>query len=404
LIFGVELLAVVSTVVALSSDSVTPRDVFHLIFLLALGSAYFEVSRQVEQRRSLIAVNGPTLVNMSSVWTLAGALILPPGLACIVPIVGFLHMWQRSWRLVENIRPHRVVYNAATAVVCTFGVSLVIHHGLTHQGLPLAATATAIGTVLLAAVTYRLINLTFVAAAISLSTGSSPFTAMRHSMGENLVELGTLALGGVTAEAVTHEPWFAVLVLPAVFMLQHHSLMNQLLDAATVDSKTELLNAGAWRQLAERDLTRANRANTPVSVLVIDMDHFKLINDTHGHLAGDAALKAVGEALSDELRGHDAVGRFGGEEFVALLSVDAETAVRVAERIRGRIASLSVYLVDGDVNTTIHFTASVGVAGRGGVHRELDELISAADRAVYEAKRQGRNTVRLSTEHAALSA
>jgi diguanylate cyclase (GGDEF)-like protein len=214
-----------------------------------------------------------------------------------------------------------------------------------------------------------------------------------------------LVLGAATAVLVVQVPPLALLVLPAVFLLQHRALLKQLVEAATIDTKTELLNAAAWRQLAQRELERAGRQKTATAVLVIDMDHFKRLIDTYGHLAGDEALKAVGEALADELRGYDAVGRFGGEEFVALLpSVDGPTAVGVAERVRERIESVQVRVErrTGGIGS-IAVTASVGVAAaQGGV--ELDDLLRAADGALYAAKAAGRNVVRRAPSQVTTSA
>ncbi len=176
-----------------------------------------------------------------------------------------------------------------------------------------------------------------------LSGASRKASDLLGSFSDNVLEFATLGLGAVTAALVVTVPLLALIVLPAVFLLQHQALIRQLVEAATIDSKTELLNAAAWRQLAQRELERAERQHTMTAVLVIDMDRFKHINDAYGHLAGDTALKAVGEALADELRGYDAVGRFGGEEFVAMLpGVDGPTARGVAERIRRRIEALTV--------------------------------------------------------------
>jgi diguanylate cyclase (GGDEF)-like protein len=220
---------------------------------------------------------------------------------------------------------------------------------------------------------------------------------MLGSWPDNRLELSTLALGGVTAALVVEMPWLAAIVLPAVFLLEHHALIRQLVEAATIDTKTELLNAGAWRRLAQREIERAERQRTPTAVVVIDMDRFKQINDAYGHLAGDTTLKAVGEALADELRGYDAVGRFGGEEFVALLpSLDETAAERVGERIRHRIASLSISVEPlVGASTIIAVTASVGVAVASADGAVLDDMLRAADQALYIAKGAGRNQVRV---------
>ena len=156
---------------------------------------------------------------------------------------------------------------------------------------------------------------------------------------------------------------------------------------ATRDAKTGLLNAGAWRHEAERELVRAERLEAPVTVFMLDLDHFKNLNDAHGHQAGDAALKAVADCIGDALRGYDAVGRFGGEEFVALLTdIDAVQAGKVANRLLERIRTLRL-AHEGSI------TASIGVGvGRSDAH-SVDDLISVADQALYVAKNSGRDRV-----------
>ncbi len=268
----------------------------------------------------------------------------------------------------------------------------------------LAGGAAALTTVVAIAI-YRVVNRSLIVAAIACSCGLPRLSGLCGTLATNALEFSTLVLGAATAVLVVRVPPLAVLVLPAVFLLQHRALLKQLVQAATIDTKTELLNAGAWRQLAQRELERAARQGTATAVLVFDMDHFKRLNDTYGHLAGDEALKAVGEALADELRGYDAVGRFGGEEFVALLpGVNGPTAVGVAERVRARIEAVPIKIErrTGGIGD-IAVTASIGVAAaQGGV--DLDDLLRAADGAVYAAKAAGRNTVRRATGQAVTAA
>ncbi len=252
----------------------------------------------------------------------------------------------------------------------------------------------AVAAIAVAIVIFRIGNTALISVAVRLTSPSASRSALFGSWFENGLEFSTLVLGGVTAVCLAREPWLTVLVLPAVFLLQHHALIRELVEAATTDVKTELLNAASWRQLAEQELATARRRKSNVAVFVIDMDHFKRINDEYGHLGGDAALRAVGEALAEEFRGYDAVGRFGGEEFVALVpGVDMETATGVAERVRRRIESLRIA---SDVITStqpLTVTASIGVAVRGPHGDTLDELLHAADRALYVAKDAGRNSV-----------
>jgi diguanylate cyclase (GGDEF)-like protein len=128
----------------------------------------------------------------------------------------------------------------------------------------------------------------------------------------------------------------------------------------------------------------------PLAVLIIDIDHFKRVNDAHGHLVGDQVLVGVAHTLVGQLREYDVVGRFGGEEFVALLpGADTVEACRVAERLRNRIRRLTVPAEDGTATVTI----SVGVSLLRTHGQDLIELLAAADLALYRAKESGRDRV-----------
>jgi diguanylate cyclase (GGDEF)-like protein len=166
-----------------------------------------------------------------------------------------------------------------------------------------------------------------------------------------------------------------------------------LLAQSRIDSKTGLLNAATWEKEATTEVARAVRTGTPLAVALVDIDHFKVVNDTYGHLAGDHVLRAVSDALQGQLRGYDLAGRFGGEEFIILLPHAHEADARnVAERLRTHIADMEVP-ADGNRGcpTTIRVTISVGVAALEGVSRELTDLMAAADSALYHAKEGGRN-------------
>jgi diguanylate cyclase (GGDEF)-like protein len=135
----------------------------------------------------------------------------------------------------------------------------------------------------------------------------------------------------------------------------------------------------------------ARRHGFAVSVLLLDLDHFKAVNDQHGHAAGDAVLRAAGAVLKGHMRGEDLAGRWGGEEFVVLSPyVDHNGALSLAERLRSSLASEPVDLGHG---TTVVMTASVGVCTDCGDHVEPASLLAAADWALYEAKASGRNRV-----------
>jgi diguanylate cyclase (GGDEF)-like protein len=188
-------------------------------------------------------------------------------------------------------------------------------------------------------------------------------------------------------------------------VLHRTVLVRQLEEAASTDSKTGLLNAAAWHVQASREILRDERAERASTVFVLDLDHFKRINDEHGHLVGDQVLAAVAGAVRAEVRDGDVVGRFGGEEFVVLLrSVDdadggsdpRSAALAVAERIRARVAGLRVAVAGSSGSTQVDgLTVSIGGATRPVDGRELPRLLEVADAAMYDAKRAGRNCVRM---------
>ena len=175
-----------------------------------------------------------------------------------------------------------------------------------------------------------------------------------------------------------------------LIVITSHRLQMDLQQQATHDPLTNVFNRRALTNLAERDIARSNRRGTLISVLMIDADHFKKINDSYGHAAGDAVLVAIAKKIQLGLRTEDVLARFGGEEFVVMLpDTSLKHACEVAERIRIAIANIALpVLPEGH-----RFTVSIGVAERRGVQQSFDELIEMADQALYQAKKNGRNKV-----------
>lgn len=169
-----------------------------------------------------------------------------------------------------------------------------------------------------------------------------------------------------------------------------------LTEMTSRDSLTGLFNRWYVLDKIEEELNRAWRHGTPLSVMMIDIDHFKNVNDTHGHPTGDQVLQAVGRVLRDSCRVYDTPGRFGGEEFCLMLpETKLESTMAVAERIRRRVEAMPFALVAGSVKVT----ASVGIAGLDSIPDEglfgASSLIERADRALYAAKERGRNRVEM---------
>jgi diguanylate cyclase (GGDEF)-like protein len=164
-------------------------------------------------------------------------------------------------------------------------------------------------------------------------------------------------------------------------------------EQAVTDELTGLANDRAFRELIEKEAARAERFGHHLSLLMLDIDDFKQVNDTHGHLQGDEVLRMIGRVLRSEARAVDEPARYGGEEFaLALPETDVDGAVQFAERIRQRIGREQVARVGDDVGP-LHVTASIGAASIPASAGNVQELIAAADAALYEAKRAGKNRV-----------
>jgi len=162
-------------------------------------------------------------------------------------------------------------------------------------------------------------------------------------------------------------------------------------ELATHDGLTALYNHHTFYVLLGDELARAQRFNRPLSLLLLDIDHFKRVNDTHGHQAGDAVLKRLSELLGREARAIDRVCRYGGEEFTVILpETDLEAAALIAERLR---ASVEAQPFDVEAGAPLRITVSIGVASWPLQGEGVDTLVAAADTALYAAKRSGRNRI-----------
>jgi len=199
--------------------------------------------------------------------------------------------------------------------------------------------------------------------------------------------VGALAPGGLLV---------VLAAIPVVVMLHNAALTEQLEDEASVDQKTGLATAASWQAGADRAFADAAPDRRPIGVLMVDLDHFKRLNDTYGHRAGDDFLAAVGACLRSQLRAADLAGRFGGEEFTVLLpDTDVIETMTAAERIRTAISTLRVTTVDthGRQAVITGVTASIGAATHPHHGASARDCLRIADSHVYLAKQQGRNTV-----------
>lgn len=206
---------------------------------------------------------------------------------------------------------------------------------------------------------------------------SAPYSA--NAMATLAVAMGYLAL------------FFHVYVHRSISYVRQVQQLNQRLrEMATHDTLTGLLEPRAYYDASERQLAAAGRSGRACAVLFVDLDHFKRINDTHGHAAGDEVLRQVARQLRETVRQGDLVGRIGGEEFSLFLpDTDEEQAAALAERLRARIEQLRIEAG----GRPIPVTASIGVAACAGGSLAMAEIQKQADAAMYEAKARGRNRV-----------
>ncbi|MGZ8201649.1 MAG: diguanylate cyclase [Burkholderiales bacterium] len=176
------------------------------------------------------------------------------------------------------------------------------------------------------------------------------------------------------------------------FLLMHKEKADrETYKLATTDPLTGVYNRRTFQELAEPQLSRCRRARAPVALLILDLDHFKRVNDTHGHLVGDEVLKAFASVVRDCLRKEDLLARYGGEEFVVLLPGSSpRAAMALGERIRELVATTPLDAIGEALNITV----SVGVTSEAGEDAaSLETMLGRADEALYAAKAQGRNRV-----------
>ncbi len=177
-----------------------------------------------------------------------------------------------------------------------------------------------------------------------------------------------------------------------IYPLKNATLYKQAIKMAHTDPLTNTKNRTAFNDMIDREYKLANRNNNHLSLIFIDIDYFKSINDTYGHECGDIALSFIASWIKESVRGSDIVFRYGGEEFVVLLSeTDLDEAAIIAERIR---ASIENHTLAYDMKT-LNLTASLGVSSLKG-NDSIDTFINRADNAMYQVKMNGRNQVRLS--------
>ncbi len=172
---------------------------------------------------------------------------------------------------------------------------------------------------------------------------------------------------------------------------EQKAMEKKLRQMATTDSLTGIYNRGWYLSLTNEEIKRSKRSGSPLSLILVDIDHFKKINDTHGHHVGDTVIKKACSLFQEQLREYDIFGRLGGEEFgITMIDCDMKKAVSIADRLRTVISSGSMHV--GGIH--LMFTVSLGVAEYRALDQNVGSVLRRADHALYEAKKNGRNCVK----------
>ena len=374
--------AVAFTCFAASQTTWHATDVWRFALLLGCGLV------SVAATPRMAYLQGGMTRDFLTVWVLPIAILLPPIYAMVTPIPLYL---LTQWRVHRGVVYRRVfsgagiclAYGAAALVFRTFPDSFagpVIGSGM-H-----ALTWTA--AVAICEIIGGRGHHFLIVGAIKLTDPSIKVAELELNREALQGDFAEFDLGILITVVVAVNVALAIFAVPTVLLARRFIMHAQLVAQSRIDTKTGLLNASTWEREAEVEIARAVRTGTPLALALVDIDHFKVVNDTYGHLVGDKALRAVTDALRSQLRAYDLAGRFGGEEFVVLLPQAREMdAINVAERLRAHIASLSIPVRDGiESGPSIKLTISVGVAALDGASRELTEMLAAADAALYYAK------------------
>jgi diguanylate cyclase (GGDEF)-like protein len=388
-LLGILVLAVGITGVAIARTQWQGSDLLLGSALLACGIVAIESTRSVKE------THGEVGRDLQSVWLLAIAIVLPPAFAFLAPIPLTAYKVLR----LPGIVIYRRVFSAATLSLA-YGCASVVFHSIPgsvagsfprNGGHALTWTAAVAVCGLLGWV----INRGLLVVAIKLSDPASRVQDLIGSQESITSDLLELSLAVSLTLVVRINPILMALALPSVVLCKRSIMRTQLVSHARIDAKTGLLNAGTWHREAEAEFFRAQRSRVPLALAMVDIDHFKDIDDTAGQLVRDQLIRDIAGMLRDQLPDYDLIGRFGSEEFAILLTqTGRDEAQRISERLRDYIAAEPIAIESGSQEGFVfRLTVSIGVAVLNESRRALAELIGAADSALGQAKSTGWNKV-----------
>src|SRR4051812_37123594 len=321
------------------------------------------------------------------VFLLPAVILLPPELVALMGLVQHVPEWLKNRNAWYSQTFNICNYTLANLAAWTcFHATLGADHLIPNHDLRLALAGMGAATVHVG------VNHTLLAPMLRFVYGHSIKELGIFSFESLSTDLVLAALGVGIGTFWDLNPWLMPFAIAPLLLIHRSLSVPALQEEARVDPKTGLFNARYFAATLADELGRAQRFERPMTLIMADLDLLRDINNTYGHLAGDAVLKGIAETFRAQLRHYDVPARFGGEEFAILLpETPPEQAFEIAERIRRAVAASAF-----DVETSsepIRATVSIGVAGFPRDGSDANELIHQADLAVYRAKLQGRNRV-----------
>jgi diguanylate cyclase (GGDEF)-like protein/putative nucleotidyltransferase with HDIG domain len=356
-----------------------PREKWLTFAVLAAGAAVTQ----------LFKVRGVRNIahHITPVFLIPAVLLLPPELVALIAIIQHVPEWLKDrypWYIAGFNLCNLTITNLAMCL--TARAILNADHLIPPSELRFALAA------LVACLLYVGVHHTLLAPMMYLARGHSIRQTGLFSFGALSAEFVLCTLGVAFATFWRLDPWLLPFAGAPLLLIKRSLEVPQLQAEARVDPKTGLFNTRHFATMVQEELARAKRFGRPMSLIMADLDLLRDINNTHGHLAGDAVLIGIADVFREKLRSYDIPSRFGGEEFSILLpETEPEEALEIAERIRQAVAERG-YMVE-TADAPIRATISMGVSAFPRDGSDMNELVHQADVAVYRAKLQGRNRV-----------
>ncbi|HEY2072912.1 MAG TPA: GGDEF domain-containing protein [Gaiellaceae bacterium] len=343
-----------------------------LTVLATLSQLYVVEGRNNQSYRTSIA------------FLVAALVVLGPAFIGPLVVLHYIPSWvkDRTRGLVQS-------FNIACTALAMVAAGAAFH-GLSGDDVAREPAGRYALAGLVAIAVFVVVNHVLLARMISLASSRTMRATGLFSFESLSTDLGLAALGVGVAAFWSVNGWLIFFVLGPLLIIHRALYVPQLRELAQADVKTGLMNAKEFEHAVDMEVARAERMRTPFSILMIDLDHLREINNAHGHLAGDVVIRGIAEVFREELRRYDVPSRFGGDEFCVLLpDTPPLEAAQIAERIRAAVSE-RVFMAEGTTDS-LRVTVSIGLASSPDDATSRQELVHQADLAAYRAKAAGGN-------------